>query len=369
MATAVPAEMAVELTQAADSLVKRELARPEVRTAAREGWSADLWAATAAAGWFDVLAGEEHGGLGLGPVAAAGLFSVIGRQLVPGPYLDHIVMVPMIYAHASASVRSRLDRARAGRALIVLADPIACGSEGALLVDGSLTGRACLVRYGSIADGLVVIARDPARGAVVAFVDAQAPGVTAAPRDSFDSASVVADVRFDQVAVPGDFVIPAPGAVIHRLRGVLRLMIAAELTGLARHLLDASVGYAKFREQFGRPIGSFQAVQQILAEMAIQVLGAEAFTADCAAQCDMDRAEPDLTDTIALKGFASQVARQVGESALQVHGGIAFTEEFDDNRWFLHALTLQGLYGDEAASFDEVGRTLLARSAVHSLGK
>ena len=245
----------------------------------------------------------------------------------------------------------------------MLADPAASGDEGALLADGSLTGRACLVRHGSIADGFVVIARDPAGGAVVAFVDAQAPGVTAAPRDSFDSASVVADVQFDRVAVPYDFVIPVPPAVIDRLRGVLRLMIAAELTGLARHLLDASVGYAKIREQFGRPIGSFQAVQQILAEMAVQVLGAEAFTAECAVQCDMDRAEPDPADTIALKGFASQVARQVGESALQVHGGIAFTEEFDDNRWFLRALTLQGLYGDEASSFYEIGRTLLARSA------
>jgi alkylation response protein AidB-like acyl-CoA dehydrogenase len=355
----VPADVAAELAQAADSLVQRELARPEVGAAARgQGWSAGLWAATAAAGWFDVLAGEEHGGLGLGLEAAAGLFSVIGRQLVPGPYLDHIVMVPMIYPHVSASVRSRLDRARAGRELIVLADPAASGRQSVLLVDGSLTGRACLVRYGAIADCFVVIARDPARGAAVAFVDAQAPGVTVVQRDSFDSASVVADVRFDRVAVAGDF-IPAPGTVIDRLRAVLRLMIAAELTGLARHLLDASVGYAKIREQFGRPIGSFQAVQQILAEMAAQVLGAEAFTAECAAQCELDRAESDLADTIALKGFASQVARQVGESALQVHGGIAFTEEFDDNRWFLRALTLQGLYGDEAASFSEVGRALL----------
>jgi alkylation response protein AidB-like acyl-CoA dehydrogenase len=361
MTTMVPADTAAELTQAAVSLVQRELGRPEVRTAAcGKGWSAALWAATAAAGWFDVLAGEEHGGLGLGLEAAAGIFSVIGRQLVPGPYLDHIVMVPMIYPHGSASVRPRLDRARSGQELIVLADPVASGDEGALLADGSLTGRARLVRHGSIADGFVVIARDPAGGATVVFVDAQAPGVTAVPRDSFDSASVPADVRFDQVAVPGDLVIPTPDTVIDRLRAVLRLMAAAELTGLARHLLESSVGYAKIREQFGRPIGSFQAIQQILAEMAAQVLGAEAFTAECAARCEPGQAESELVDTIALKGFASQVARQVGESALQVHGGIAYTEEFDDNRWFLRVLTLQGLYGDETASFREVGRALLA---------
>jgi alkylation response protein AidB-like acyl-CoA dehydrogenase len=365
MTTTMPAEMAAELTQAADDLVQRELARPEVRAAARgQGWSADLWAATAAAGWFDVLVRDEHGGLGLGLEAAAGLFTVIGRRLVPGPYLDHIAMVPMMYAHASASVRSRLDRARAGQELIVLADPAATGRQGALLADGSLTGRACLVRHGCTADGFVVIARDPACGVAVAFVDAQAPGVTTVPRDSFDSASVVADVQFDRVAVPDDFVIPAPATEIDFFRGVLRLMAAAELTGLARHLLDASVRYAKIREQFGRPIGSFQAIQQILAELAAQVLGAEAFTRECAAQCELDRGESALMDTIALKGFASHVDRLVGESALQVHGGIAFTEEFDDNRWFLRALTLQGLYGDEAASFGEVGRTLLAPPAV-----
>ena len=67
-------------------------------------------------------------------------FSVIGRQLVPGPYLDHVVMLPMIYPHASASVRSRLDRARAGRELIVLADPVASGSGGAGLGLGGSGG-------------------------------------------------------------------------------------------------------------------------------------------------------------------------------------------------------------------------------------
>lgn len=363
--TTVPADVAADLVQAADSLVSRELARPEVRTLARgKGWRADLWAATAAAGWLEVLVGEEHGGLGLGLGAAAGLFSVIGRRLAPGPYLDHIVMVPAVYPHASASVRPHLDRARAGEELVVLADPAASGGQGIVLADGALSGQAGLVRYGSMAGGFVVIASDPGRGAALAFIDAAAPGVTVTSRDSFDPTCVVADVRFDRVPVRGDSIIPAPGTVIGLLRATLRLMIATELTGLARHLLDASVGYARIREQFGRPIGSFQSVQHILAEMATRVLGAEAFTAECAEQFQHDWPEPNLPDAIAIKGFAAQVARQVGESALQVHGGIAFTEEFEDNRWFLHALTLQGLYGDETASFREVGRTLLAPHGV-----
>lgn len=350
------AAVAEELSQAARSLIEREMARADVRSdALGKGWSKDLWVATAVAGWSDVLLEEEHGGLGLGLEAAAGLFSVVGRYLVPGPYLDQVVMVPTIYACAPTPVQSRLDRARAGDEIVVLADPAAAGG-GVVLSGGSLTGKVSLVRHCAIADGLVVIAGDPAGGAAMVFVDASDPGVSVAPRDSFDPASVVADVSFDHVAIPRDHVLLPPEGVpvIDRLRATMRLMIAAELTGLARHLLEASVGYAKTREQFGRPIGSFQAVQQILAEMAVQVLGAEAFTADCAA-----RAELDPLDAVVVKGFTSQVARQVGESALQVHGGIAFTEEFEDNRWFLHALTLQGLYGDEAVSFRDAGRALL----------
>jgi alkylation response protein AidB-like acyl-CoA dehydrogenase len=189
----------------------------------------------------------------------------------------------------------------------------------------SLTGQVSLVRHGSSAGGFIVIACDPAHDPVVAFADASAPGVAVVPRDSFHPASVVADVRFDHVHVPDDSILLPEGsgataAVINRLRASLRLMIAAELAGLSRHLLDASAGYARVREQFGRPIGSFQPVQQILADMATQVLGLEAFTAECAAG-----QEPSWADAILLKGYASQVARQVGESALQVHGGIAFT--------------------------------------------
>jgi alkylation response protein AidB-like acyl-CoA dehydrogenase len=353
-----------ELGRAADELFRRELARPEVQLAARRsGWSEDLWTATASTGWFDVLLGEEYGGLELGREAAAGLFTLIGRYLVPGPYLDHMIMVPMLYRYASDQVRRRLDLARAGRQVIVLADPQAGGrdttDDSPLLDSGELNGTVALVRHGRAASGLVVIARDGAGEVSAAFVEASAPGVTIVPRGSFDPVSVLTDVRFDHVRVPDDGMLLASGeaataAAVGRLRTTLRLMIAAELTGLSRHLLDSSVGYAKVREQFGRPIGAFQPVQQILAEMAVLVHGAEAFTAECAA-----RREPDPAEVVALKGFASRVARHVGESALQVHGGIAFTEEFDGNRWFLHALTLQGLYGDDVRSFRDTGRALL----------
>jgi alkylation response protein AidB-like acyl-CoA dehydrogenase len=357
-------EVTEDLSRAAEDLFRRELARPGGRHAAHNaGWSEELWTATASAGWFDVLLSEEHGGLDLGSEAAAALFTLLGRYLVPGPYLDHLVVIPALYRYASRHVRDRFDLARTGSQLIVLADPAACGRSAAtdvpMLVGEDLTGTVPLVRFGATASGFVVIARTGANRGAVVFVDGAAPGVTTAPRQSFDPVSAQADLRLDHVRVSGDAVLlPSDevmtNATVRRLRTTLRLMIAAELAGLARYLLDSSVAYAKLRKQFGRPIGSFQAVQQILGEMAVLVHGAEAYSAEFAA-----RPDPDPAETAALKGFASRTARQVGESALQVHGGIAFTEELELNRWFLRALTLQGLYGDDIESFHETGNALL----------
>lgn len=348
------------LVQAADDLLRRELSRPAVREAAYgSGWSSDLWAATAAAGWFDTLLPEEHGGLGLGTEAAAELFRLIGRRLIPGPYLDQLVVVPAVYPHVPERVRARLDRARAGAEVIVMADPESAGSNAAntvALERGTLTGQVEIVRFGAAAGGFLVVAQC-GQCDVLAFVDASSPGVTVTARESFDPTSIVADLRLDQVPVSDDAVVSlgaADAIPIDRLRAGMRLMVAAELAGLSRYLLEASTEYAKSRTQFHRPIGSFAPVQQILGEMATQVLGLEAFVADCVSGC-----APDPLDAVLLKGFASHVARGVGESLLQIHGGIAFTAEFEGNRWFLRALTLQGTYGDDVTAFAHAGRALL----------
>ena len=359
--------LADEVRRAGEDLIQREMARPGASSdACAAGWSKEVWAAAAAAGWSDVLLGEEHGGLGLGLEATAGLFSVIGRHLVPGPYPDLVVTVPLVYRHAPAAVRARLDKARAGGEVVVLADPAAGAGDAAGTVelrDGSLAGTVGLVRHADIATAFLVVARDQAGDPALAFVDASDPRVVIRRQDGFDSSSPVADVSFGQLEIPDEHLLPAAGgvgagALVERLRACLRLMIAAELAGLARHLLEGSVRYAGVREQFGRPIGSFQAVQEILAEMAVQLLGAEALTAECAVGT-----EPDPADAVTAKGLASEVARQVGESALQVHGGIAFTREFKDNRWFLRILTLQGMYGDQATAYRSIGRALLTQEA------
>lgn len=346
-----------DLLAAAEDLVRRELAS----RAAHHGddWRA-VWKTTAAAGWFDTLLPEKHGGLGLGVDTAAKLFELIGRWLIAGPYLDHLVVVPTVYPYMPASARVVLDRARGGDEVVVLADLAATAdlAQGIQLSGTTLTGRVNLVRYGEVATAFLVVTTD-ANSAGLALVETSLPGVSINPRRSFDAVSPVADVCFDGVTVPDDAIVSTPAggaatALIERVRTRARLMLAAELSGLCRHLLGASTSYALDRRQFGRPIGSFPPVQQILADMATQLAGLEAFVADHAAHT-----EPDPLDALLLKGLASQIARRVGEAALQVHGGIAFTEEFHDNRWFLRILSLQATYGDQASNFVEAGRTLL----------
>lgn len=352
--------MSDEFSRMADSLLLRELNKPSVRAQAREAaWSDDLWSATAEAGWFDVLLAEEFDGLGLTTYTAAGLFNIIGRRLVPGPYIDHIVAIPHLYPYAGPKVRARLDSARRGESVVVLVDAHAVGQALPILEGGHLKGRVGLIRFAASADAFLVLANQPNHGIVAVLVDADSGNLALSPRESFDPTSLYADLNFDAVVVePENRLQTAPpedfADEIDLLRSTIAVMISAELAGLSRHLLDESVAYAKTREQFARPIGAFQPVQQILADMTISVLALEAFMTDCAQR------EKNIRKSSALvKAFASEVAREVGEGALQVHGGIAFTAEFELNRWFLHVLALQDLYGDDATIYNRLGRDLL----------
>lgn len=353
-----------EFGRMADDLIRREVAKPGFRDQDHAAW-ARLRSAAAEAGWFDVLLAEELGGLGLDTGTAAAIFTIIGRRLVPGPFIDHIVVIPRLYPYADATVRSRLDSARRGESTVVFIDAHATGQALPTLDGGRLTGKVDLARFATSAEAFLVVAFEREHGVVAVLVDPEADGIDVSPRESFDPSSTYADVRFDAVEVDPKQVlqsIPASDFTeeVARLRDTIRVMISVELAGLSRHLLDESVAYAKYREQFGRPIGAFQPVQQILAQMATSVLALEAFVTQCAHHNGESAESSEL-----VKGFAAEIARQVGENALQVHGGIAFTAEFELNKWFLHGLALQDLYGDEAAIYQKVGRALLRGEPAH----
>ncbi|QLL06235.1 acyl-CoA dehydrogenase family protein [Mycobacterium vicinigordonae] len=352
-----------ELAAAADEMLAEILTRTSIRTEIDEyGFSCDAWKAAVEAGWFQVALTEDHDGLGLGLSGLAGIAQAVGRHLLPGPITDHAVVLPMLIPDASEPARERLNTAINGAAITVLVDGAAGSADGSALpqlLDGRLTGAVEFVRFGTHADELLVAAVGERQEPTVALISASADGVTVTSQPSFDPIIRYATVGLDNVAV--DHVVLVPGTQtavkLAELRAAVRLFTAAETAGVARRLLDTSVEFALERHQFGKPIGSFQAIKHLLADMAAATLMLEIASAD-ALQRAVDHS---LLESLSWqsKALAAWVGRQVGEGALQVHGGVAFTIEHDVHRGFQHALALQGIDGDERELARKLGWALL----------
>jgi alkylation response protein AidB-like acyl-CoA dehydrogenase len=225
---------------------------------------------------------------------------------------------------------------------------------------GRLSGQMNAVRYGDIADELVVVAEDDGDIAVL-IVAGSHPGVRRQPQKSFDPITSFSRVEFDdlpsstlEVALRGT----EAAKWAESMRAGIRMMVAHELAGGCREMLDRSVTYAKERHQFGKPIGTFQAIQHLLADTCAAVVTLEA-ACEAAGRAAAGDPEGVTEQAMLLKALAAAISRQVGESALQVHGGIAFTLQFPLHRWFQHALSLQGHYGDERELAAVLGKQLL----------
>lgn len=352
-----------EFAAAADDLLKKTLSKAAVRSEAHSTPHCPaLWASAAGAGWFDAVIDAESGGSGLDVPVLSGLFESLGRHLASGPFVDNAVIAPMMFAKAGDKLRDQLGAAARGESIIVFLDPSASGQETAnapILTDGTLTGVVELARHAPLADAFLVVATAPGDKTTVAYVDVSAPGVTVTEQRSLDPVTSYGRVVFDTASVTPDYRIESLEAstLVDDVRAAARVMISRELAGLTRHMLDAAVSYAKEREQFGKPIGAFQPVQQILSSMTSDVLMLEAISAEAARRLNPGAIDTDYA--MLAKSYASECARRVGESALQVHGGIAFTSEFELHRWFLHILSLQGMYGDESELGQLIGHHLL----------
>jgi alkylation response protein AidB-like acyl-CoA dehydrogenase len=276
--------------------------------------------------------------------------------------IEHAVVVPLLLPAAPAASRDQLSAALAGESIIALADGAASGSlptDRPIVKEGRLTGTVPLVHYGALADQYVVVADGEGSEPAIVLIPASTEGVTVLAQDSFDPITRYARVSFDQVAVEYPLVAPLEvGTTIERLRDYSRLMIAVEVTGITRRLLDQSVSYALERHQFGKPIGSFQALQHLLADLAASVLMLEAATEDALRRAN-DAPEDVRIASLQLKALTAWLGRKVGEGALQVHGGIGFTIEHDVHRGVQHVLALQGTYGDEHDLARDLGHALL----------
>ena len=275
---------------------------------------------------------EEHGGSGFGVVERALVFEELGRSLACGPVLATAgLAVPLLADLERTEARARvLERIASERTVVSVAvhgDAVPGAPWDGARLDGAwrLTGVRTHVLDGAAADVLVVAATGPGGPALVA-VDASAPGVQAEPVRTMDLTRRLATVRFDGAEAA---LLASGGAAeqaFERALDVAAIALAAEQLGGADHLLALTTAYAKDRVQFGRPIGSFQAVKHRLAELFVELELARSTVRYAAWAADHLRSDLPLASSLAFVR-ASDAAFRTATEAIQLHGGIAFTWE------------------------------------------
>ena len=327
----------------------------EAAVDAPTGYDEAVWSAMADQGWLAIELPEDDGGLGLGMVELAVLCEEIGRRLVAAPFLSTIVALGALCgdeARADAGTKEWREALGQGDAIGCVA--VAPGSDG-LSVAGSegdvrLHGQTAPVAYAPSADVAVVLAAGSLYG-----VDLRAEG-RPSPLSAMDRTRELGVLVFDDT--PARFLGGEEAAALAVDRAAT--LASAEMLGAADYVLALTVQYAKDRVQFGKPIGSFQAVKHMLADALVDVEGMRStayYAAWCAAAADAERS---LAASMA-KAWCSDASRRVMAAGLQVHGGIGFTWEHDMHLYLKRAQLDQVSYGDAAAHRDRIATLLRTR--------
>ncbi|OLF14272.1 hypothetical protein BLA60_03820 [Actinophytocola xinjiangensis] len=295
--------------------------------------TAALWGRLAETGLVSALVAEDHGGAGLSPAHLSGVLHSLGRHAVPEPFLETAVLATSVLGALPGPVADTwLPRIVGGDALAVVRL-------------GELTP---FLPYAADADLLLDLAAD---GSVRAFTREETEVV---PVPSLDPLRPLA-----RVTVTGEgTLLGSDRAVVTRTRSLAVAGAACLLAGAAQRLLELTVEYVGVREQFGRPVGSFQAVKHKAADLAVMVDMATAAALSAFDAVD----DPDgASRAAAAKAYAGDAAARANVDALQLHGGIGFTWEYHLHVWLKRVMGLAATYGTTTALRRDLARELLAR--------
>jgi len=327
-----------------------------------EGFEAGGWSEVAGLGWTGVSVPEDAGGLGMGFVEEAVVLEQLGYALFPGPFFSSVTMA----LPALAGNGELLERVVSGKSAATVAWAGADGEFRTTDLDVTaeragdgwrLSGAAMFVPDLAVADLVVVAAQAPDEPGLYA-VERDGDGSTWGALPTVDTTRPVGRLVLDgaparQLATAGEAEDLLPAIRDRALAG-----LAAEAVGVAQRALDLAVGHAKHREQFGRPIGVYQAVSHILSDSFVEVESARslAYWAAWAVANDSDDA-PEAA--AAAKSYASEAAVDACERAIQVHGGIGFTWEHPLHRFYKRALWISAFMGWPAAHRSRIAASLL----------
>lgn len=335
-----------------------------------EGYSPEIWSKMAELGWQGLMIPEEYDGMGMGLMDLVVVFEEIGRNVLPSPFLATVVLgtSPIVEAGTEEQKKELLPKVVTGEAILTLAltepsvgysaDCVELKAEGKgdIFV---LNGTKLFVEFASASDYMVVVARtksggNPEDGITLFLVDSKSPGIKIEPFVT-TGMDKQCEVVFDNVSVPGASIIgklDKGWPIVAKTLENATVAKCAEMVGGMQAVLDMSVAYAKERVQYGRPIGSYQAIQHMLADMFIRVIMSKNILYEAAWM--VSEGLPAAGKLATAKGFCNEAYKKVTVDGVEVHGAIGTTRDHDMGLYYRRAIVADSTFGDTESQREAV---------------
>jgi len=337
----------------------------------------ELWQSMADQGWTGLVIPEEYGGLGAELLDLAVVCEEMGNACLPGAFQATLFSTALIERAASPKQKSQYLEAIASgslKATVAQLEETADWDVDAISLKAGrdngrlfVSGRKLFVPDAASADLLICLAASDSGGGespVILPVSKGAEGVEIKSMSAMDETRKLYEVQFHNVSVNAADVFGADGnarGALVQATQVATVALCAEMVGGMQWILDTTVEYAKTRQQFGRPIGSFQAVQHQCADMLLMTESARSATYYAA--WAVTEGAPNAATVVSIaKAYCSDAFREVGNRGVQVHGGIGFTWEHDLQLYYKRSKASETMFGDATFHRERIARAVVDRN-------
>ncbi len=369
----------VMIRDAARSFLAQQSGSDAVRAAmsSEHGFDAGVWQRIGSElGWCGIPVAEEHGGLGLGPVELVLVLEQMGRQLLCAPYFSTVCLAANLLTQLGNQQAQKRFLPAIAEGRLCLTAPLSSGvndwNDAAALVQAhrkgeiwTLSGLCPRVPDAGSADWLLVFAQaEGERHPALFAVPREVSGLSITNLEGWDATRRFSGVSLDGVTLPAEDRIDDPARLqdgLSRAAALARLAIAAEQLGGAQQCLDLTVAYTATRKQFGRAIASFQAVKHRCAEMMVRIEATRSAVYGAAAlAASGTTTDAQAIECMVARTLASDTYFFCAQEAIQLHGGVGFTWEYDPQLYFKRAQASSHWLGNADALRERIARALLA---------
>jgi len=364
------------LRKTARGFLEKECPKTLVREMAEDerGYSPELWSRMAELGWLGLCFPRSYGGGGGSFLDLVVLIEEMGRALLPSPFLATVVLGGLYLLEAGSQEQKQLLAGVArGECLLTLAisEPGVEYAPGSIALQAVpegdsyvINGTKLFVPYAHVADYLLCVARtgegmEPGQGLTTFIIDTKTPGVTSSPLRTLGR-DHQCQVVFQNARVARESVLGDLNHAWPEVQKVLRratVALCAEMNGGAQRVLEMTVEYAKQRVQFGRPIGSMQALQHHCANMAVSIEASRSLTYEAAWR--LSQGLPCAVEVSMAKSFASECYTQTTQLGMLIHGGVGFMEDHDLPLYYRRAKAAEVILGDADFHREMIAEELL----------